>query len=298
MSHGAYNMSREATLLRGVRNDDYWNAFMGGEQIAPPKVSPQYDAFIARLQASGINPLRSGTKTQLMAMIDADVDDLAGDRIVTSPDTVDVHKDLKPIPNGLFDPKLFGDGTRFAAIQLPEPIPNPAFEEPIRRMLGLTEKEFREVLGGKKELGSFGSGPEGLKKRLDSMDIDQEITKAREAIAGTRKVARDEAVKRLKYLKSLKDTDTRPSDLMITKVPVLPPRLRPISKLGGKGGVVVSDPNFLYRELMFANEVVNDLKGTVDDLSAERLAVYDAHRALVGLTDPASRELRQRKSKA
>lgn len=297
MSHGAYNMSREATLLRGVRNDDYWNAFMGGEQIAPPRISPQYDAFVSRLQASGINPIRSGTKTQLMAMIDADVDDLAGNRIVTSPDTVDVHKDLKPLPNGLFDPKLFGDGTRWAAIQLSEPSVNPAFEEPLRRMLGLTEKEFREVLGGKKELGNFGSGPDGLKKRLDSMDIDQEITKAREAIAGTRKVARDEAVKRLKYLKALKDTDTRPSDLMITKVPVLPPRLRPISKLGGKGGVVVSDPNFLYRELMFANEVVNDLKGSVDDLSSERLAVYDAHRALVGLTDPASRELRQRKVK-
>jgi DNA-directed RNA polymerase beta subunit/DNA-directed RNA polymerase beta' subunit len=297
MSHGAYAVSREAATLRGTRNDDYWNAFMSGEQIAAPSVAPQYEAFVNKLRAAGINPVRQGNKTQLMAMIDADVDDLAGDRYVSIPETVDIHKDLKPIPGGLFDPRLFGDGTRWAAIKLPEAMPNPVFEEPIRRMLGLTEKDFREVLGGKKELDGYGSGPAGLKKRLESMDLDQEITKAREAIAGTRKVARDDAVKRLKYLKSLKDTDTLPADLMITKVPVLPPRLRPIAKLGGKGGVVVSDPNFLYRELMFANEVVSDLKDSVDDLSSERLAVYDAHKALVGLTDPASRELRQRKVK-
>jgi len=297
LSHGAYATSKEASLLRGTRNDDYWSAFMAGNQVAPPKVPVQYNAFMDRLRASGINPVRRGTQTQLMAMTDNDVRDIAGDRVVRVNDTVEVHKDMKPVPGGLFDPRLFGDGTRFAAIELPERMPNPVFEEPLRRLLGYTEKDFREVLGGKKEIPGFGSGPDALFKRLEQIDVPKELSRARNEIAGTRKVARDAAVRRLGYLKNFEKTGTHPTDLMISMVPVMPPRLRPISKLGGKGGVVISDPNFLYRELMQANDVVSELKGKVDDISDERLAVYDAHKALVGVTDSTNRELQQRKVK-
>lgn len=297
LSHGAYSVSKEASLLRGTRNDDYWAAFMAGNQVAAPKVPVQYNAFMDKLRASGINPVRRGTQTQLMAMTDNDVRDVAGDRIVKVNDTLEVHKDMKPVPGGLFDPRLFGDGDRFAAIQLPERMPNPVFEEPLRRLLGYTEKDFREVLGGKKEIPGFGSGPDALYKRLEQIDVPKELARARNEIAGTRKVARDAAVRRLGYLKNFEKTETHPKDLMISLVPVMPPRLRPISKLGGKGGVVISDPNFLYRELMQANEVVSELKGKVDNISDERLAVYDAHKALVGISESTNRELQQRKVK-
>lgn len=297
LSHGAYDFNREGTLLRGTRNDDYWAAFMSGQQTAAPQVPEQYNAFITRLQASGINPVRRGSKTQLMAMTDKDVDEKSGGRIVTVADTVNMHKDLSPIAGGLFDPRLFGEGDRFGAIELPEKMPNPVFEEPIRRMLGMTEKTFRNVLSGREEMKGFGSGPEAIGKRLQTMNIDQEIGVAREAIAGTRKVARDDAVRRLRYLKGLKRAGTEPGDLMISKVPVLPPRFRPISQLAGKGGVMVNDANFLYKELMHANEALSGLKGRVDDVGDERLAIYDAHKALIGLAESTSHELQQRQVK-
>lgn len=297
LSHGAYNMSAEATLLRGTRNTDYWSAFMSGESVGEPKVPVQYEAFLNRLRGAGINPVRSGTKTRLMALIDSDVRDLAGDRVVTSSDTVDLDNDMRPIKNGLFDPKLFGDGDRFAAIKLSEPMPNPIFEEPLRRILGVTEKDFRAVVAGRKQLEGYGTGPEGLKKKLAAMDLDVEIRKAREAIGGTRKVARDDAVRRLKYLKGLKETDTNPADLMLSMVPVLPPRLRPISKMANKNGVIVHDANYLYRELMEANDVLSELKGVSDETGDERLAVYDNYKAVVGLTEPNNKELKQRKVK-
>lgn len=297
LSHGAYDFNREGSLLRGRRNDDYWAAFMSGQQRGEPQVPEQYIGMLDRMRAAGINPVRRGSKTQLMAMTDADVDKLAGDRIVTIADTVNLHKDLEPVKNGLFDKRLFGEGDKFAAIRLPEAMPNPVFEEPIRRMLNLTEKEYRNILGGRQELPGYGSGPEAFAKRLKAMNLDEEINKARVEIAGTRKVARDNAIRRLTYFKGLKRAGTQPSDLMISKVPVLPTRFRPIAQLQGKGGVMINDANFLYKELMHAGEALVGLQGKVDDLHDERLAMYDAHKALIGLSDPTTQELQQRKVK-
>jgi DNA-directed RNA polymerase beta subunit len=297
LSHGAYDLSRETTLLRGTRNDDYWATFMSGGQTAEPRIPEQYEGFIQRLQASGINPVRRGSKTQLMAMTDKDVDKLSGGRVVTTADTVDMYKDLSPIKGGLFDPRIFGDGDKFGQINLAEPTVNPVFEEPIRRLLGVTEKQFRSILGGREEIRGFGSGPEAIHKRLSAMNLDQEIAAARREIAGTKKTARDAAIRRLTYLKGLRKTGLSPTDMLITKVPVLPTRFRPIAKMQGRGNVMVNDANFLYKELMLANEALGGLRGQVDDLHDERLALYDAQRALVGITDPASQELKQRKVK-
>jgi DNA-directed RNA polymerase subunit beta' len=84
---------------------------------------------------------------------------------------------------------------------------------------------------------------------------------------------------------------------MINAVPVLPPKYRPISQMSGKGGVSVEDSNFLYTELIKSAENVSQVKEYMDDTGDENLAMYDAHKALVGLTDPASHELKQRKVK-
>jgi DNA-directed RNA polymerase beta' subunit len=97
-----------------------------------------------------------------MALTNKDVDQLAGDRNVSNTDTVDWKEGLKPKRGGFFDPALTGGhgGNRWAAIKLHEPMPNPAFEEPIRRMLGLTQKKFEEVIAGRESVGEFGKGPQ------------------------------------------------------------------------------------------------------------------------------------------
>jgi hypothetical protein len=38
-------------------------------------------------------------------------------------------------------------GTKWSHVEPAEPIVNPVFEEPVRRLLGLTQKEFTERLG-------------------------------------------------------------------------------------------------------------------------------------------------------
>jgi len=297
LSHGAYDLSKESSLLRGRRNDDYWAGFMSGKQIQTPRVPEQYTDFVDRLQASGIRPVRKGSKTQVMALTDKDVKQLAGHRKVLNSETVDLHKDLQPIKGGLHDPAIFGEGDKFASFDLPQKMPNPVFEEPIRRMLGLTEKQFRGVLGGTHDLEGFGSGPAALAKKLEGMNLKTELATARKQVKSTKRTERDAAVRRLTYLKGLEKSGVTPGDLMISSVPVLPPKYRPISQMSGKGGVSVEDSNFLYTELIKSAENVSSVKEYMDDTGDENLAMYDAHKALVGLTDPVSHELKQRKVK-
>lgn len=297
LAHGAYELSREGALLRGQRQDDYWAAYMSGRPIGMPQVSEQYEGLVAKLKAAGINPVRSGSKTQLMAFTDKDTEKLAGNRVVTVADTVDMYKDLAPIKGGLFDERIFGDGTKFGMIELPEKIPNPVFEDSIKRLLDLTDKQYRGILAGREELKGYGSGPQALEKRLAAIDVDAEIERARQDIAGTRKGARDKAVRRLQHLQGFKRSGVHPQETLISKVPVLPTRFRPISPLKGNKGVIVDDANYLYKELMLASENVRDLKESGVDTGDELLAMYDAHKSLVGLTEPTSSELKQRSVK-
>jgi len=58
---------------------------------------------------------------------------------------------LEPTRGGLFDTALVGNSS-WGTIPLPFPIPNPSMEKSVRRLLGLTEKEMREILEGRAEL--------------------------------------------------------------------------------------------------------------------------------------------------
>jgi len=204
LAHGAYETSREGTLLRGQRQDDYWAAFMSGNAIGMPQVSEQYEGLISKLKASGINPVRSGTKVQLMAMTDKDTEKLAGSRVVRVADTVDMYKDLAPIKGGLMDPAIFGDGDKFGVIELPTKIPNPVFETSIKRLLDLTDKQYRGVISGQEPLGKYGTGIQALEKRLSEIDVDHELEEARVDVRGSRKIAREKAVRRMQQLQGFK----------------------------------------------------------------------------------------------
>ena len=68
---------------------------------------------------------------------------------------------------GLFDLTLTGGhhGNSWAKITLAEPLPNPVFAEPIRKLLGLTDKAYRGILAGTQELDGI-KGPEAISKAL------------------------------------------------------------------------------------------------------------------------------------
>jgi DNA-directed RNA polymerase beta subunit len=287
LSHGAGKVIRDAKMVRGQANPEYWSQFMAGYSAPLPKVPHVYEKFVNQLRGSGVNVVRNGNKTNIMALRDKDIDDLAGDREITNVETVDWKGRLKPIPGGLFDEKLTGGhgGNRWSKITLHEPMPNPIMEDPIRRVLGLTEKEFRGVLAGKVTLYDA-TGPKAIYSALEKINVPKAIEQAREDIKAGRKVQRDMAVRKLGFLKGAEASGVHPKDWMLAKVPVLPPLFRPVSTMGAKKLPMVADANYLYKELFEANQSLKDASSAVTEYGDERLNVYDSLKAVTGLGEP------------
>lgn len=287
LSHGAGKVIRDAKMVRGQANPEYWSQFMAGYSPPLPKVPHVYEKFVNQLRGAGVNVVRTGTKTNIMALRDKDVDELAGDRELQNVETVDWKGRLKPIPGGLFDEKLTGghSGNRWSKITLHEPMPNPIMEDPIRRVLGLTEKEFRGVLSGRVQLQDQ-TGPKAIAAALEKINLPKAIEQAREDIKSGRKTVRDAAVRRLGFLKGAESSGMHPKDWMLNKVPVLPPLFRPVSAMGAKKLPLVADANYLYKELFDANQALKEASGALAEYSDERLGVYDSIKAVTGLGEP------------
>ncbi len=297
-SHGATEVVRDGSAIRGQRNPEYWSAFMRGEDPPEPTTPLIFQKYLAQLRAAGTDPVPEGRRTRIMAMTNKAVDKLTGNREIASADTVDWKAGLKPIPGGLFDPALTGGhlGNRWSHIRLHEPMPNPVMEEPIRRMLGLTEKKFESILAGREQLRDK-TGPEAIKSALDEIDVKKELEWARTAIQGTRKGARDLAIRKLEHLKTSERTGIHPREWMLDKVPVLPPMFRPVSVMAESGRPLIADANYLYKELIDANNNLKEMKGRVDDIGAERLSVYHAFKGVTGLGDPIQPKNQERRVK-
>jgi DNA-directed RNA polymerase subunit beta len=295
LSHNVPAVIRENNLLRGQKNTDWWAAYMAGYDPPDPGVPLVHRKFFDSLTASGIYPHREGRRIRLLALRDKDVENLAGNRELQNGETVDWKSGMKPVPGGLFDPSLTGGpgASRWSKITLAEPFPNPVAEEPIRRVLNLTEQGFDDVLAGKQELGGL-TGPRAIHQALDNIDLDHELAAVRTAVETGKKSKRDEAIKKLRYLKHAKTLGLHPRDWMLSQVPVLPPLFRPVSLMQGSKIPLVADPNILYRELFEANQNLKQMKGVSDDAGEESLATYKAFKAVTGLGDPVSVKSQQK----
>lgn len=295
LSHGALAGIRDAKQVRGQKNEDYWAMFQAGHRPPDPDVPHAYKKFVSDLRAAGINPVRQGTKTRLLGMTDKDVDALTEGRVVQSAESVNWNEGLDPIRGGLFDQALTGShgGKKWSAIQLHEPVLNPVFEDPARRLLGLTKVQLREVMAGDRQLNGQ-TGHAGLHAALKAIDVPKELEKAKAEFRSGKKTRRDEAVKRWALLEAADKHSVHPGDWVLSKVPVLPPVFRPVSLMQGNGRPMTADANLLYKELFDANHNLKQLSQHSDQLRDERLAVYDAFKGVVGLGDPTDPKNKER----
>jgi DNA-directed RNA polymerase subunit beta len=286
LAHNAPAVIKDAKMIRGQKNDEFWRAFRMGLPTPSPKSPMVYGKFLAQLQAAGVNVKRTPEATNFMAMTDADVDSLAGDRELTSGDAVSM-KDHKPVEGGLFDMGLTGGvgGNRWARITLTEPLPSPVMEEPIRHLLGLTKKGFEGML-------SAPGGPGQMLQKLQAIDVDSGIEQARDEYKSAPASRKDEALKRWRALESAKATGIHPARWMVNKVPVLPPSFRPVTLF--RGMEMTSDFNLLYKELFEANKNLKELKAQGLDGEDDRLTLYNSFKGLVGTGDPVGAKLQQK----
>ncbi len=150
MSSGAYNFLREGSTLRGQRNDEYWRMLRQGYEPREPGRPFVWDKFHALLNGAGYyaKSLPDGVE-RLQFWTDRDLDRVHPKDVKTG-DLVDIGT-MEPIKGGLFDDALTGTSS-WGQINLPFAVPNPAAEDVIRKLLGLTEKQFRSIISGEAEL--------------------------------------------------------------------------------------------------------------------------------------------------
>lgn len=307
LGNGALNNIVDMKYVKGQENTDYWRQYMAGFNPPTPKIPYVYSKFINYLKGAGINVVREGPRLQLMALTNKDIDTLCENREITgnvdprtglkTVSTVAWDDNMKTVKGGLFDDTITGghNGNKWSFIRLDTKLPNPVMEQPLRLMLGLTEKKFRDIMSGQ-EKTPYGTGPEAIYQMASKLDIDSEIEKARMDIASGRKTFRDSAVRRIGYLKTAKRLNQSPTDWFTEKVPVLPPFFRPVSQMGANGLPLVSDPNYLYKDLFDTNQAYkyNKKYFGADDSGNLALTLYDSFKAVTGLGEPVTKELKQK----
>lgn len=304
ISHGAVNTIRDARVIRGQRNDEYFRQLMLGNRPPEPGMPNSYKKFRAMLSAAGIRVRKEEDGAErLMAMTDKDVDAISAGEI-KRPDTVKWTtsfdrtamggKDLDPVDGGLFDRGITGGhgGNRFAHIKLSEPFPQPVMEPTIKTLLGLTGPQFDAVVAGKEPVSKFGTGGTGIRNALAAIDVERELNLQKTLFRSTTGAKRDLAAKKIRALTALQDTGVKPADLVVTKIAVLPPIFRPVSSTAKFD--LVSGTNQLYQYLMHSDQNMRELKEVGGEAEQDaRATTYKMMRALVGLDAPPMKRLQE-----
>jgi len=293
LAHNARNVLRESMTLKSSRNDEFWRAYQLGLPLPPARTSFTSEKFLEMLRGAGIKVDKGNEQMTLGPLTDADVKKLSAGAIARP--LMVKEKDLSPEKGGLFDPVITGgtNGTRWSHVDLHEPLVNPTFEEPVRRLLGLTVAQFRDLL--KREGGA------GVRRRLATVNLDQRERELRSEVRDATGARLDGSLKQLKNVLALQREKLSPDQAyIISKLGVVPPVVRPILPAShGRKDLLVSDANYLYRDAMLANENLAAAKHSLppEEVAKARLHLYDATKAVFGLGDPMSPQLQGRGAK-
>ena len=116
----------------------------------------------------------------------------------------------------------------------------------------ISEQIYHELNMKYGRIVEVGIGAEAILKLLKNINLSEEITKAEEASKKQIGLARGKILKRVRALKNLLGAEIKPEWLILTKLPVIPPDLRPMVQLDG-GRFAASDLNDLYRRVLNRN---------------------------------------------
>lgn len=236
-------------------SDDYWNALMSGLPLPNAKPTFATTKFFSHLKAMGVDPVKNGDELQLVPMTDADVLKQCPHPI-TRPNRMLTGKDAKVEKGGLFDfPEGDTRSTRWGHIKLKARVVNPVFEKPVATLLDIpvtrASSEFRRL------------GMPEICAELKKIDVTKALRESREKVKVARKTARDTLYRKIKLLSALKKMKLTPyTAYTMQYMPVLPPRMRPISlssAVGAQGDIDLADINQLYKSVGIVNSLVGDM---------------------------------------
>ncbi len=296
VGHNAFDfLTTDAKLIRGQSNAQFWRSLRTGEVPVIPGQPLVHKKFFAHLQGSGMHIRKTPKGISVMALTNKDVNQLAGNRELKSKDTYQ-QKTFREIDGGLFGKDIFGaDGNKWGYIQLDEPLPNPVMQQPLARLLRMSDQQFQNVVSGKQEVNGLKNSSD-IQKALSKIDLKAQRVNALKQLKEASASKRDAALKRYVAIARMQDNGTQPSDYMLNKIPVLPPEFRPITTQGNL--TMVADSNYLYAQLLDARDDQRQAKTLTPELQNEaRGNIYKRWKQLVGLYDPQSKKLQSKSVK-
>jgi DNA-directed RNA polymerase beta subunit len=291
--HNAMEVLKDAKLIRGQSNDEFWRSFKNGETPVMPGEPLVHKKFFEALKGSGIALNKTKNSIDVFGMTNKELNDMTGGREVKNSNTFD-QKHYRPMEGGLFGSDVFGqDGNQWGFIQLDEPVVNPIMTDSLRRILNMTKKSFEAIAEGREE-HEGATGGAALKKALENVNLTKEINYEKQVLHKATGTRRSNSIKRFRALSALKEQKIRPEEFIFDRIPVLPPSFRQITKSGDM--TMVADVNYLYKKVLDARD---DLRAAKKNLPPEyweapRTDLYKAWNAVTGLADTDDTKLQQK----
>ncbi|OGZ27899.1 MAG: DNA-directed RNA polymerase subunit beta' [Candidatus Nealsonbacteria bacterium RIFOXYB1_FULL_40_15] len=152
--------------------------------------------------------------------------------------------------------------------------------ESIKLLKILSEVEYYDYSLKYGDIFEAGTGAETLRKIFEKVDLKKELENLKGKKEEENVLERRKSFRRLRFLQSMHKAGIRPEWMFMTKIPVLPPDLRPMVQLDG-GRYASSDLNDLYRRVINRN---NRLKYLLE-ISAPEVIVRNEKRMLQEAVD-------------
>lgn len=129
------------------------------------------------------------------------------------------------------------------------------------------------------------TGPEAILAALSAINIDELEAEQMAIIKSGVKTKRDRAVRLLNIVRGLRKNELRPDQLMISSVPVIPPKFRPFSVTGDT--FLPGDSNEVYRDVMEFRRLYKDTEKSLgrDGAADAYLDMAKAVKAAYGFGD-------------
>jgi DNA-directed RNA polymerase subunit beta' len=122
----------------------------------------------------------------------------------------------------------------------------------------ITEVTYQELASKFGPVFRAGIGAEAIETLLKDVHLETEYAQLREDIQTAKGQTKKKLSKRIKLIKYFINNETRPEWMILKRIMVLPPNLRPMLQLDG-GRFAASDLNELYRRLINRNNRLRKL---------------------------------------
>ena len=130
------------------------------------------------------------------------------------------------------------------------------------------------------------TGPEAIEHALSMLDLDHLHESNMAIVKSGKKTRRPDAIRILGLVEGFRRSGIHPKDLMLSKIPVIPPKFRPFNVAGDT--FIPGDANELYRDLVDIKDAHGHLEAElgVNGAMHNRINVYDAVKSVYGFGDP------------